>query len=196
MVNGLVSMKNALEDLGPPSVASNPRCRSWGNPHDYIALEPSHASVAPHIPNGGSLRSIPDDYLPTNYQGRARTNRGWPWYYRKSDPKLSARTVTASVGPCYSQMLAPDVKTVKRGDRWVWESIEPKRYTGASGLYTSPIPCRRLTVRECARLQTFPDNFQFYGTMLEKHRQIGNAVPVQFSYYLCSALADVLGMTS
>uniref|UniRef100_A0ABD2X5D8 DNA (cytosine-5)-methyltransferase n=1 Tax=Trichogramma kaykai TaxID=54128 RepID=A0ABD2X5D8_9HYME len=36
---------------------------------------------------------------------------------------------------------------------------------------------RVVSVRECARSQGFPDNFQFYGNILEKHRQIGNAVP-------------------
>lgn len=32
-------------------------------------------------------------------------------------------------------------------------------------------------MRECARSQGFPDSFRFYGTILDKHRQIGNAVP-------------------
>lgn len=32
-------------------------------------------------------------------------------------------------------------------------------------------------MRECARSQGFPDRFQFYGSILDKHRQVGNAVP-------------------
>ena len=40
---------------------------------------------------------------------------------------------------------------------------------------------RRLSVRECARLQTFPDDFVFVGTIEKKYRQIGNAVPVMLS---------------
>lgn len=32
-------------------------------------------------------------------------------------------------------------------------------------------------MRECARSQGFPDSFRFYGNILDKHRQIGNAVP-------------------
>ena len=36
---------------------------------------------------------------------------------------------------------------------------------------------RLLSVRECARSQGFPDSFKFYGSTLDKHSQIGNAVP-------------------
>jgi DNA (cytosine-5)-methyltransferase 1 len=41
-----------------------------------------------------------------------------------------------------------------------------------------PDELRPLSVRECARLQTFPDDWVFYGATASKYRQIGNAVPV------------------
>ena len=47
---------------------------------------------------------------------------------------------------------------------------------------------RRLTIRENARLQTFPDDYAFCGTRTKVMRQIGNAVPVQ----LASSLAKLL----
>jgi DNA (cytosine-5)-methyltransferase 1 len=192
MPSGLVSMQSALEDLGPAKVAENPTHRGWGNPHEFVALEPSHAKIVPHIPNGGSLRSIPDAHLPPNYKGRERTNRGWPWYYRKSDPGLSARTVTAAIGPCYSQITAPDVMTRETKAGWLWDAIAPEEHIAPDGLYTSPVPPRRLSVKECSRLQGFPDEFEFFGTFAEKHRQIGNAVPVEFARVLCLAIADTL----
>ena len=48
---------------------------------------------------------------------------------------------------------------------------------GKQGRVLHPEQHRVVTVRECARSQGFPDSFQFAGTILEKHMQIGNAVP-------------------
>ena len=43
---------------------------------------------------------------------------------------------------------------------------------------------RRLTIRESAAVQTFPDDFEFVGAMNSCYRQIGNAVPVHFAFLL------------
>ena len=42
---------------------------------------------------------------------------------------------------------------------------------------------RRLSVRECARIQTFPDDFKFiYNNILDGYKMVGNAVPVNLAY--------------
>mgnify|MGYP002703374184 CR=1 FL=1 len=51
---------------------------------------------------------------------------------------------------------------------------------------------RRITVREAARLQGFPDWFEFYGSEESKYTQIGNAVPPMFAYKLGKAVVDYL----
>jgi DNA (cytosine-5)-methyltransferase 1 len=49
---------------------------------------------------------------------------------------------------------------------------------GENILLTPDGAIRYFTIRECARLQTFPDNYAFVGTWKSLVRQIGNAVPV------------------
>ncbi|MCD8486378.1 MAG: DNA cytosine methyltransferase [Desertifilum sp.] len=53
----------------------------------------------------------------------------------------------------------------------------------------SPLPYRRLSVRECARIQTFPDNFIFdYKNLNAGYKMIGNAVPVRLGYELATTI--------
>ena len=53
--------------------------------------------------------------------------------------------------------------------------------TGGPVINVHPSEKRRMSVREYARIQTFPDDFMFEGCMSSMYRQIGNAV-FQFSF--------------
>ena len=55
-----------------------------------------------------------------------------------------------------------------------------------------PLANRGLTVRECARLQGFPDNFVFHGSVTRQYQLVANAVPPPVSRVLASALDDAL----
>lgn len=51
---------------------------------------------------------------------------------------------------------------------------------------------RRLSVRETARLQTFPDDFIFTGTLDKMYRQVGNAVPVDLATLIAKEIIKKL----
>ena len=51
-----------------------------------------------------------------------------------------------------------------------------------------PLETRPLTIREYARIQTFPDSWGFQGTLSDQYKQIGNAVPVNLSFAIGRSL--------
>jgi DNA (cytosine-5)-methyltransferase 1 len=53
---------------------------------------------------------------------------------------------------------------------------------------------RSITVREAARLQTFPNNYMFISSMGDNYKMIGNAVPPLFSQKLASALIEFMNI--
>ena len=55
-----------------------------------------------------------------------------------------------------------------------------------------PSETRPLTVREYARIQSFPDDWQFTGSIAAQYRQIGNAVPVNMGFHLGMSLRRML----
>lgn len=75
-------------------------------------------------------------------------------------------------------------KTLKAGDHGV---------PGGENMLVKPDgSVRYFTVRESARLQTFPDGYMFHGSWSESMRQLGNAVPVTLAHVVAASVAESL----
>lgn len=104
-----------------------------------------------------------------------------PSYLRRANRRVADGTPSEKRGgaPAGIRKVRPD---------------EPSRAitSAASREFIHPFENRRLTLRECARLQTFPDTYSFIGPNQAKSTLIGNAIPVRFAEALGAALTDTL----
>lgn len=77
--------------------------------------------------------------------------------------------------------------------RMCWDSPAPtltgRCNTISTGRYGHPEQNRAISLREAATLQSFPENYQFYGGSTHIAKQIGNAVPVRFAEALGKHIA-------
>lgn len=86
--------------------------------------------------------------------------------------------------------LSEKINSVHSGSygRLCWDeqaaTITTRFDTPAGGRFTHPDKNRTLSPREAARIQSFPDDFIFYGDKRSISRQIGNAVPPKISFFL------------
>ncbi len=63
---------------------------------------------------------------------------------------------------------------------------------GLRHIHPDPKQARTITVREAARLQTFPDDFEFLGSKGDQYKMVGNAVPPTFSKIIAGAVKETL----
>ena len=139
----------------------------------------------------------------TNHQSRGHIKEDiLRYFFVSSWAKLEYQKNKTSVSPKASDFpssLKPNHKNFDSGkfvDRFrvQKENLPANTITshiskdGHHFIHPDPLQARSLTVREAARIQTFPDNYYFVGTRTEQYVQVGNAVPP----YLASQIAKLV----
>lgn len=144
-----------------------PRTIEPGEPpgHFYRPLEGVDLERAKALRPGHTMRDLPTALWHESYRRRA--------FRRVMDGTPTARRGGAPAGV---RRLLPDVPS--------------KAITGAAvAELFHPYEDRNLTIRECARIQTFRDDFVFAGTFTEQAQLIGNAVPPRLAELIARSLA-------
>lgn len=115
---------------------------------------------------------------------------------------LFARLSPQELEEYQKRKVIPKTIYVKRNYRLRWNEASPTVTSHCLDEFVHPVQDRALTVRECARLQSFPDSYDFVGgpylvahddrNQQDKYEQIGDAVPPLLAYAWGKKIAEIL----
>ncbi|MFN6195604.1 MAG: DNA cytosine methyltransferase [Planctomycetota bacterium] len=187
-------------------------------PVDYVANKPTTAysrlmrewpGFATKSTTGHVFR-----YLPRDYKIFAEIESGWqyPEVHAYVERKITALLADLRRRGLPTDARAPDVTAFIKSWRipydpskfpnkwWKLHADKPVRTLMAhlgkdsySHIHFDSEQARTITIREAARLQSFPDGFVFKGSMNPAFKQIGNAVPPLFAYAIAMGMRESMG---
>ena len=163
-----LSIMDAISDLPQPT-KGEPKQLNYGKPpendyqrelrhkhvteHSYTAVSDTLKKRIKHLESGQSMQDLPEELQHDSFD-------------RRSSRRVKDGTPTEKRGgaPSGLKRLEPDKPSLT--------------ITGGSDSeFVHPVQDRFLTLRESARIQSFPDWFDFRGSKTSKQQQIGNAIP-------------------
>lgn len=131
------------------------------NSEDQIKLSPGTENMLKLVKIGGSWKDVPYGKLTPRFK-RIRDNMK-----RYHAPKFYRKFTKQDICGTMTAAFTPE-------NSCVW----------------NPCKDQLMTVRDCARIQSFPDWYEFKGsTIRSRHKQIGNAIPPRLSYEIGKAIA-------
>lgn len=167
--NGCTTLRSVIGDL--PSLqsgeGSDEMTISGKTLYNHYAFEYEKNTLAriQTVPEKGGLQDIPDELLSNHLKKMKSGGYGSGGFvknlYGRLDWDAPSGTIVAGI----------------------------KKIT--CGRFFHPVDHRLLTVREAARLQSFPDDYKFLGGLIDQYTVVGNAVPPKFSEYIGKVLIDI-----
>lgn len=122
----------------------------------------------------------------TEYQMHSREGAQELYNHRSTRHSAVALERLSMIPPGGGKEFLPEEHRTKSIYSGTWTRMDPDSQsvtittrfdTPSSGRFTHPFLNRAITVREAARIQSFPDRFRFLGTKTSQMKQVGNAVP-------------------
>lgn len=130
--------------------------------HTSGKLSELDAEVVQHVPPGGNWRNLPEQFeskrIAQIRRSAAAGEGSRSTYYGRLSPKRPSYTISTYFN------------------------------RPGNGCFIHPVAARLISIREAARLQSFPDNFRFTGRGRSRFAQVGNAVPPLLAFQVASAL--------
>jgi len=158
--------------------------------HHDPKLTKAHGPVQPYRTASDAFRPLPRNSDPNDVH--MRHGDTLTEVFRSTPANGGSRAQSNRILPCHE---------AHGGHNDVYGRIDPSRpsptmttacINPSKGRFVHPTEHHGITARQAARLQTFPDDFDFEGGLMAAGIQIGNAVPVVLAGVLCGAVRHSL----